>query len=83
MRNYYVTLDYSNDEVIIANTSKPPKQNEITTGMTVMFVLSWFFVGVFLGGPIVFSFKNCTRKKPRLDYSTYMDATFTRDTISG
>jgi len=45
-----------------------------------MFVGSWMFVAVFLGGPMLFSLKNCTKKKPRLDYSTYMDATFRRDT---
>jgi hypothetical protein len=47
--------------------------------MTVLFVFSWFFVAAFLGGPIVFSLQNCKRKKPRLDYSTYMDATFSHD----
>lgn len=80
MRNYYVSLDYTTEETIIAPTSKPPKENEITTGMTIMFVGSWVFVAVFLGGPMLFSLKNCTKKKPRLDYSTYMDATFRRDT---
>ncbi len=51
--------------------------------MTVLFVFSWVFVGVFLGGPVVFSLKNCRKRKPRLDYSTYMDATFSRETLGG